>query len=421
MTCDTLYVSFDAALPGWLVGVLRASQVTKNERVGLARNGNPLDPLPYDPREPMSWLCSHGAYEGDPTVEWTVIGTDVWEGVRLGIGRPVQAPDGAGWTYRVKVMLSSALLWSYAGRGMGAYEAASAVLEGLTVQCHDHPAVLLARPEDQAVKVSRLDLCCDHIGYDWEPEDLYRFATRMKTRAAMRSGGVVRPDDDRVWTYTGPTSATYYVGRRGSGNRFWRIYDKTEEARVSGKLPWMSEVWKAHGWDGKAKVWRAEVECRSGWLKDHGVTFAGLRGIERELWRDATRSVRHTCKKGKRLTRARTSKIWAALSRAGGSVLGCWEWKPKPLPHGGTAKALLAQAAGCLRRVESMANGGTLHVPGDASTASPWKSAPSLARSRYEVLQAVQTAQAAKGLPPLDESTLQSVLDVLLTPKGNGS
>jgi len=102
---------------------------------------------------------------------------------------------------------------------------------------------------DPYLRLKRLDICVDFQG--WEPnlEDFHNFSCRAKKRGVYFEGDI----------------PNYY--RFGEKNMLVRIYNKTEELKVSNKS-WMNEVWQiSNEFDDQIPVWRLEVQLRRDALK----------------------------------------------------------------------------------------------------------------------------------------------------------
>lgn len=131
------------------------------------------------------------------------------------------------------------------------------------------------------LQVSELHLCADLAGWDVSACDWqHAFLSRARTRtdrpeepAADVAGGA------GVAVYRGRKLATLNFGSHGSPLSCC-IYNKSLEIKTSLKL-WFQDIWKLHGWDGSATVWRIEFRWRREALheiKQEGV-FHGVEDV----------------------------------------------------------------------------------------------------------------------------------------------
>lgn len=100
--------------------------------------------------------------------------------------------------------------------------------------------------------ISRIDLCAD-------------FVTPHKMHLFDSLGWVTRADNIDPHLVKGQFTG-WNIGR---GDMSARLYDKTAEIKVSGKL-YMLDVWRECGWDGSSPVTRAEFQLRGEVLKQFG-------------------------------------------------------------------------------------------------------------------------------------------------------
>ncbi len=306
-----------------------------------------IDPTLAVHLETRRWVLGPGRLKGQTGYDFIARGRGAMEGVQVIWGAAKGSTDAPN-ARRFKVMIGSEVLWRHHANGGNAYTAATETLEWAAGDLWS------AVPDASAIAVRRLDVCVDHWGYTWKKFDLDRFACRQKGRGLSETR---EAPPEKVDTFQGPNSATYYVGARGSASRYLRIYDKVAEAQKSGKLPWMKPLWTQCGWDGKQTVWRAEVEFGGEWLKAHGFdSVEKLKGCEHAVWIDYLDDVRHTTGRATRLKRAATSAVWGVISEAvhhaaADSEHCYWIWKPKPPSAGGDMQQLTAMMAGCARKI----------------------------------------------------------------------
>jgi len=243
----------------------------------------------------------------------------------------------------VRVLIGSTLCWKNKCNGIDSHDMVMGILNLL------HGKILATLPITKKIKIRRYDSCMDHWGYDWEIEDLQDFACRQKGRG-YNIGQAKEEAHGDLWVFRATGGWTGYVGSRGASSRFLRIYDKIAEAKKTGKLPWLEPIWRANGWDGKSKIWRAEIEHGGDWLKSHGVeSLADLKGFERESWSHYLKTCRHAVRTKERMDRRPTSPVWAALNRAvDQQPKGVWKWTPRPPSEDSDMERLLKQAGGCM-------------------------------------------------------------------------
>lgn len=306
--------------------------------------------------ETPHWVLQQGRLQGHTAYEYRAVGRGPMDGLQVLWGQSPAALDHPT-TRRFKLLIESKTLWRHHANGGDAATCARELLELITGE------LWTVRPADDQVRVRRVDVAVDHWGYAWSKRDLDRFACRQTARGIEEEHKPppepVEGDPDHVSEYRGATSATYYIGGRGSACRYLRIYDKIAESAVSGKAPWMEPLWRQNGWDGEATVWRAEIEHGGDWLKGHGLgTLEQLDGCEHALWLKYLEDVRHTTARATRLKRSATSPVWRCIER---SVIeaadpkrgrpSTWTWHPRPPSSGGDMKVLTDIAAGCVRKL----------------------------------------------------------------------
>jgi hypothetical protein len=346
----------------------------------------------------FDWRTKFGRLKGFSAYSHVIMGKGPREGLTVLLGPTRKNHDtGTGWR-RLRIHIGSAWLWRARTQGLRVVAAAREVLAML-------PGELIETlPAEETIEPRRVDLCIDHWGYDWQLADLERFACRQKGRRVGLGDdfdGQAELGPDGRWVYRAPAGSTFYVGKRGAGNRFLRIYDKIAEAKATGKLPWLEPLWEAAGWDGRQRVFRAEIEHGGDWLRQHGCrTLLDMVGCERELWQHYLGDVRHVDLSSSRLKRCETSLVWQQLGKA---VLkeppGRWRWCPRPVRESTDVPALLSQGAGCLFRAERLLRAARNDDrPG-------WE-----VRHRHGLFEMVRRVQAAKARQEL-EALIDRVLD----------
>ncbi|MDD3181488.1 MAG: hypothetical protein PHD48_01585 [Alphaproteobacteria bacterium] len=120
----------------------------------------------------------------------------------------------------------------------------------------------------QEEKVSRADL---HIDFSTD----FDFSK-------ITSNNVVCRSRKFVWYERIPIFTGFSIGLGGVVG--FRLYDKTEELRLRPR-PYLLDMWKAAGWDGKTKVWRAEFETKRPFLRRVGInTVDKLNQLSPVFW-----------------------------------------------------------------------------------------------------------------------------------------
>ena len=164
-------------------------------------------------------------------------------------------------------------------------------------------------------KVSRADLCVD-LALPFPEIDLTKeVVTRARTK-------INRLELDKV---SSGTRSTYY--RIGSGGMLARIYNKSEEIKVSHK-EWFKEIWLSQGWDGFTPVTRFEFQLRREVLKDYSVnTFDELQARLADIWLYCTQrwlTIRDVNPKDTERSRWPIKDYWLVVQSAIGHFGKCW-------------------------------------------------------------------------------------------------
>lgn len=390
VVCDTVYVTFEAPVSEW-VRVVCAAADAKPRRAhylgDVVADGHPLTSdlaRSAPPPAGVCWRVIRGSLDGFATYQWRAEGVGPWSGVRLLMGELADRPEATANGLRsCLLMVGSAVLWAARGRGEGVADVVRRILRGLTIAAPGEGLLVDAPPDDQ-VKPNRVDLCCDHWGYDWTPADMHRFA-RRRGRAGDQASGDRDPEaveTEERFQY-GATQPTIYIGSRRAECRQLCLYDKTAEGAKSGKLPWLEPIWREFGWEAGTRVWRAEVKFGGGWLRAHGMkTLADMDGAERELWTHYVGSVRHVPGRRARIRYEAPSPVWLALSTAVTSLReGTWRWQPRKPTTARDARQLGMMTVGCASRLsELLYEGPGVLLPNDGDNESPpWRSPTEIA------------------------------------------
>jgi len=136
--------------------------------------------------------------------------------------------------------------------------------------------------------------------------------------------------------------------RFGSGDLIGRLYDKTNEIKVSQK-EWMKEVWRAEGWDGETPVVRYEFQCRRNFLKEMSVdNFEDLKERLADIWRYCTHDWLRVCDQGANTNQSRwkSKGYWTLIQQSFslfGQAYGVLRMKSKKVRY----DHLLKQIRGC--------------------------------------------------------------------------
>ena len=175
----------------------------------------------------------------------------------------------------VYIKARASWLWAHPGRALGVFHHIQKWVTGLHVGEAAPRAIL-----------SRLDVAADMIGLDFQLEDFNHFVTRgvanhLHYDHEWDDGASRWLDWDPERGEAVPAKA-WRTGRKFTGFRFGqdkivvRIYDKTQEIKVSGKQ-WFEGLWAPDRQMGAAgpsrhwnfeKVWRVEMQCRREAIKE---------------------------------------------------------------------------------------------------------------------------------------------------------
>ncbi len=123
--------------------------------------------------------------------------------------------------------------------------------------------VAFLRTDVFTLQVGEVHTCCDLAGWELALDDAERFVSQGRAKAARLD----QPSDDIV-RLTG-RRCTEFKFSQGAAHSC-DIYDKTMEVKAHQK-EWFHAVWKANGWDGKARVMRAEFRYKRACLNEMGI------------------------------------------------------------------------------------------------------------------------------------------------------
>jgi hypothetical protein len=158
-------------------------------------------------------------------------------------------------------------------------------------------------------KISRADLCLD-VAMSFPVIDI-KSEIVSRARKKMRINEPVK-----IEHHVECRRDTGY--RFGSGDLVGRIYDKTNEIKVSQK-EWMQEVWKAESWDGETPVIRYEFQCRRNFLKEMSVnSFEELKERLADIWRYCTHDWLRVCDQGANTNQSRwkSKDYWTLIQKS---------------------------------------------------------------------------------------------------------
>lgn len=105
----------------------------------------------------------------------------------------------------------------------------------------------------------------------------------------------------------------------GSGDLILRIYDKTEEIKVSGKA-YMKDEWLKQGWDGVTPIWRVEAQLRRKVIKEFKANKVDeLKKNAPDIWKYVTGewfTVREISQSDKTRSRWQLSSMWKVINES---------------------------------------------------------------------------------------------------------
>jgi predicted transcriptional regulator len=213
----------------------------------------------------------------------------VLNSIKDGPGRiEIRSPDHlVSRVHPVLMHLNSSWIWGFsdalsASLAAAQWWQAAGILSSSAQAC-------LNEPTDH--KVTRVDVCLDHecLGDQWKHEDAKpaRWMTRSRAKGAQQLKTKV----------VDKSGLTIYIGQRGGGGVFTRIYDKTAELGETLSVASAPKVWATNGWDGKTQVWRCEFEFGSAVLQRlrrgelQGTSLQAV--VAGDLWVDAIARLHH--------------------------------------------------------------------------------------------------------------------------------
>lgn len=164
-----------------------------------------------------------------------------------------------------------------------------------------------------ADKVNRVDLCChtdEDISYD---RNQYR--TRAKT-----SGYILHSDVETIYKYNEPY--TIFFGSRKTQKIYARIYNKTEEIKISNK-PWFKAIWLKNNLNVE-KITNIEFELRRKFFNESYISEKRIDTVQdfldniKIIWEYLTTKwlVMLDSTEYTRSTREKVSPIWLRIQQA---------------------------------------------------------------------------------------------------------
>lgn len=179
--------------------------------------------------------------------------------------------------------------------------------QGLTKSGAEEPvhyleSLLREMGQVQAIKVSRIDLCCD-------------FTSDVAFGVVSDLAWVSR-SNKRNW-YTEGGVFTGFVFGQGSPMSA-RLYDKTLQIKKS-KQDYLRDLWWMLGWDREKTVWRLEFQIKRPVLVELGLSsFEDVQSSLGSLWNYATSNWLRLVCPGKDQTKSRwpNHPLWDDLQRA---------------------------------------------------------------------------------------------------------
>src|SRR5579875_168399 len=169
--------------------------------------------------------------------------------------------------------------------------------------------------EGFALQVSEVHLCMDIAGWALSLDDVRRFVSQGRAKAAR----VAAEDESPIVRFTGRrcTEIKFSQGAPHSCD----IYDKTLEVKSHGKQ-WFYEVWKANGWDGESTITRVEFRYKRECLHEMGIEcpYDMLDQLS-EMWAYSTQKwLRHTVPDADtNQSRWATSEVWELVQAGFGA------------------------------------------------------------------------------------------------------
>jgi hypothetical protein len=233
----------DALLPDYLITILEAW------KAAAQLQGKPIS-LPVRFEDANLQMYHHGAGKG----QWRWLITCPAFNLMISRGKL----NGVV----AQVRFSSRFLWSHEwpdDHTQDIWPAILAVKEVLLGLLQPHSGRL-------HLQVSELHLCADIAGWDISASDWrHGFISRARTQIDQPETGEVAGGPGKM-VYVNRKLATLTFGTHGSPLSCC-IYNKTLELKTSGKT-WLEFIWRAHGWDSSAPVWRVEYRWKREALHD---------------------------------------------------------------------------------------------------------------------------------------------------------
>lgn len=133
--------------------------------------------------------------------------------------------------------------------------------------------------EVKGTRISRIDFCLDTDEIDFVEKDMENFYSRARKR---EKNYPLQNDCVDNTNYNGRKFTGFVIGKGSPLS--CRIYDKTEEIKISSKK-WFEQIWIENNWIKGKKVWRIEFQIRRKILKEIGMyTMLEIEKMYDEVW-----------------------------------------------------------------------------------------------------------------------------------------
>src|SRR6266699_2514809 len=151
-----------------------------------------------------------------------------------------------------QVRFSSEYLWSQAWCG--------------DALCKVHTFLMSIFGEYIHLQLSEVHLCADVVGYDFSQCNYEtQFVTRVRKNEAIYGADSVALDCHRV---------SMLAFSKHKAPISCGIYNKTLEIKQKSGKTWFYDLWRKHGWDDAADVWRVEFRFKREFLHQVGIEWA---------------------------------------------------------------------------------------------------------------------------------------------------
>ena len=166
----------------------------------------------------------------------------------------------------------------------------------------------------EAVKMSRVDLCCHTDKIKMNKLKLNRFVTRSTSKE-------IHVDESKI--NSSQKTEVYLTGRNVTGLSFGklpircRIYDKNLEIIQSSKKTWFKDIWAEHGITNEIVV-NVEFQLKREFFKIYKIdTYEELNDEIKSIWTYlTTKWLRYVNLNHSRVEECKTNKVWEDLQHA---------------------------------------------------------------------------------------------------------